>query len=115
VLFFLQEHCHGVKRNGSRSWEDEPPKASKHPHIEGGKLTPGNGDECVNQCLGVGKQYSALGSVSPLCQGGTNVNLWPPFSITSLQPTAPCLARGLVSCGSFVKYLGSSGNINSVL
>jgi period circadian protein len=99
VFSFSQEHCHGVKRNGSHSWESESPKASKHPHIEGTKFNSGNGGKCVNQCLDVGKQYSSLGNVSPLCQGGTNVNLWPPFSLTSLQATSPCSSHGLVSCG----------------
>jgi hypothetical protein len=64
----------------------------------------------VAQCLGVGKQYSAVGSVPSLYQGRTNVNLWPPFSVTvtPMQATAPCSTHGLVSTGSsfmlFMKF-----------
>ncbi|XP_069696493.1 period circadian protein isoform X2 [Periplaneta americana] len=106
----LQEQCHGVKRSGSHSWEGEVYKASKHPHVEGGKeLNPGSGGSGgggvtsgLSQCLGVaatGKQYSGVGSVPPIFQGGTNVNLWPPFSVTvtPLQPTPPCSTHGFAT------------------
>jgi hypothetical protein len=102
-VFFLQEQCHGVKRSGSRSWEGDLHKAIKHPHVELGKeFNHERGDGGVNQCIGAGKQYSSVGSVPPLYQGGNNVNLWPPFSVavTPLQQTAPCLTHGLVSYGS---------------
>jgi period circadian protein len=92
MFFFFQEHCHGVKRSGSHSWEGEPHKASKHPHVEGG----GSGGGSVTQCLDFGKQYPVVGNVPPLYQSGPNMNLWPPFSVTvtPLQPTAPCSTYG---------------------
>jgi hypothetical protein len=108
-VFFLQEQCHGVKRSGSYSWEGELHKASKHPHVEVGKeFNPeicGSGG--VNQCHGVGKQYSSLQSMPPQYQAGANVNLWPPFSVsvTPLQQTAPCSTHGLVNYGSLFRVI----------
>ena len=105
----MQEQCHGVKRSGSHSWEGEVFKASKHPHVEGNKdVNPGNGGNItgvnmtpeISQCLGMGssKQYPSVGNAPPLFQSGTNVNLWPPFSVTvtPLQATPPCSTHGLV-------------------
>jgi hypothetical protein len=99
VFSFLQEQCHGVKRSGSHSREGELHKASKHHHVDGGRLNRGSGGGGVTQCFDVGKQYPVVGGVPPLYQGGTNVNLWPPFSVTvtPLQPTAPCSTYRLVS------------------
>jgi hypothetical protein len=68
--------------------------------VERGRFNPGSGGGgSVTNCLDVGKQYSVVGSVPPLYQGQTNVNLWPPFSVTvtPVQPTAPCSTYGLVS------------------
>jgi hypothetical protein len=67
--------------------------------VERGRFNPGSDGCCVTQCLDGGKQYSVVGSVPPLYQGGTNVNLWSPFSVTvtPIQPTAPCSTYGLVS------------------
>nr|AAN02439.2 circadian clock protein PERIOD [Blattella germanica] len=83
-----KDHCHGVKRSGSHSWEGEVYKASKHPHVEEGK------EAAMAQCLD--KQFSAA---PPIFQGGTNVNLWPPFSVTvtPLQHTPPCSSHGMPS------------------
>ncbi|KAJ9592038.1 hypothetical protein L9F63_001417, partial [Diploptera punctata] len=87
----LQEQCHGLKRSGSHSWEGEVFKASKHPHVEGGKdVNPGNVG------FSAGKPYPTVGNVPSLFQGGANVNLWPPFSVTvtPIQPTPPCSSQG---------------------
>ncbi|GLH14252.1 Period circadian protein [Gryllus bimaculatus] len=85
----LQEQNHGVKRSGSHSWEGEPFKASKHPHVEN-LLASGNAVPMPN--------VAALGGatqMSPMYPGSPNVNLWPPFSVTvtPLQSTQPCLAH----------------------
>jgi hypothetical protein len=117
-VLFLQVQCHGVKRSGSHSWEGGLHKASKHPHVEAGKeFSPKRGGGSVNQCLGVGKQYSSVRSVPPQYQGGTNVNLWPPFSVivTPLQQTAPCSTRGLVSYESFFMLFIKFGNVSAVI
>lgn len=104
ILFnFLQEQCHGVKRSGSHSWEGELRKASKHPHLDVRKeFNPERGGGSVNHCLGIGKQHSSVRSVPRQYQGGTNVNLWPPFTVAPMQQTAPCSTRGLVGHESLI-------------
>ncbi|XP_021930791.1 period circadian protein isoform X2 [Zootermopsis nevadensis] len=97
----LQEQCHGVKRSGSHSWEGELRKASKHPHVDVGKeFNPERGGGSVNHCLGIGKQHSSVRSVPRQYQGGTNVNLWPPFTVAPMQQTAPCSTRGMFTANT---------------
>nr|UQF78880.1 period [Gampsocleis gratiosa] len=81
----LQEHCHGVKRSGSHSWEAEVFKASKHPHVDG------NAGPVPN-----------TNNVPSLYQTSPTVNLWPPFSVTMtpLHSSQPCSTHSAFPSGN---------------
>ncbi|CAG2058359.1 unnamed protein product, partial [Timema podura] len=77
---------HGVKRSGSHSWEGKPFKGSKHPHVDGIPEVP---SPTTNMPPPLSHWHTA--KMTPLHQGPSNINLWPPFSVTMtpLHPTIP--------------------------
>ncbi|XP_065349399.1 period circadian protein isoform X1 [Cloeon dipterum] len=75
----LLDPCHGIKRSVSHSWEGETHKASKHTHLEGSA-----GNSWAAPVVPPSKENTNAGEKR--CQGQnvgpSNVNLWPPFSVT---------------------------------
>ena len=91
--------CHGIKRSVSHSWEGETHKTSKHTHNEGSGAwglasqatkenvaAPGNNTIITSAAETSGKQCSGH------LVGSSNINLWPPFSVTvtPMHNTQPC-------------------------
>nr|ADO24377.1 period [Laupala paranigra] len=85
----MQEANHGVKRCGSHSWESEPFKASKYPHVEN-LLATGNAVPLPNIAT-----MGGAAAVPSMFPGSPNVNLWPPFSVTVTPhlSSQPCFAH----------------------
>ncbi|XP_039279633.1 period circadian protein isoform X4 [Nilaparvata lugens] len=74
---------HGVKRSGSHSWEGEPYKAMKQTCTEQPSTTA---------IYYPGESTSAATTTPTPVSVTTNVNLWPPFSVTvtPMHSTAAC-------------------------
>lgn len=82
-----------MKRSGSHSWEGD--KASKHRHTEtkaqNNNLKILNGGSTNNRTeLSTKANVVESGVPHIYQQGPTNINLWPPFSVTAFnQPVTP--------------------------
>lgn len=88
----LQEHCHGIKRSGSHSWEGD--NASKHRLTETKAQTTNvnnlsNGNTNNPTELSTKTKVVESGVPHIYQQGPTNINLWPPFSVTAFNQFVP--------------------------
>ncbi|RZF35931.1 hypothetical protein LSTR_LSTR008501 [Laodelphax striatellus] len=79
-LIEAQGGAHGVKRSGSHSWEGEPYKSIKQTHIEPTTSIFYPGETAMPPTMSTAQSTSMFPS-TPVSVT-TNVNLWPPFSVT---------------------------------
>ncbi|XP_075211377.1 period circadian regulator isoform X2 [Lycorma delicatula] len=83
-----EQNAHGVKRSGSHSWEGEPYKTIKQTHI--------NAEQAATGSTTAANPYNVQTTTTvyskPAVATSTNINLWPPFSVTvtPLHSSQPC-------------------------
>ncbi|XP_020277747.1 period circadian protein isoform X2 [Pseudomyrmex gracilis] len=85
---------HGIKRSGSRSWEDDSFKISKHDKIS---RTSTAGPANVTTTVA-----SMSVDQSTVVQTGANINLWPPLAsvtVPSSTPSQPCVPSQSTNSG----------------